>query len=465
MSTNSSSLSSRFLEKIFPIFFSSKVRQLDNIPGPKPIFPVGNILDFFGNDIHKLLYNYALEYGDLMCFWLGGRPNLLINDPALIEQVLVTHRDDFYKNSPQKVAKPIMGGSLILSNGKDWEFKRKNHPFSAAGIETYFQKIIPVVRKTTREHLETLAKSYADKSVDLFDELTQLLFRIFGLTILGAEMDADLFSYYMNLLNEINSRLQQPFPLSLSPKFWSDRRKWFDFIDNRIRDRQSHSDEEAIDLLAYITSRNTSELSMEQLRDELSTSFTAGTRNVAIVVASVLYLCSRYPQTKQKLQSEIKEFVAKHGNNFELADINKLSYLDKVIKESLRLYPAVPLFIREVLPGKSVVLGGHSLPEKTQIFCCSWAFHRNPNHWENPDLFDPERFTTEPLPFHYFPFGGGPRACVGMYYTLTCTKILLITILAEYFVDVDPSCNFETKAFAATIVPRDGLPAKIKRAL
>lgn len=151
MSSNSSSPSTRFLENCFPVFFGSKVRKLNNIPGPKPIFPVGNIFDFFGNDIHKLLYSYALKYGDLMCFWLGGTPNLLINDPALIEHVLVTHRDDFYKNSPQKVAKPVMGSSLILSNGKDWEFKRTNHPFSAAGIETYFQKIIPVVRNLTRE--------------------------------------------------------------------------------------------------------------------------------------------------------------------------------------------------------------------------------------------------------------------------------------------------------------------------
>ncbi|WP_223280135.1 cytochrome P450 [Nostoc sp. PA-18-2419] len=259
--------------------------------------------------------------------------------------------------------------------------------------------------------------------------------------------------------------MKQPFPLSLSPKFWSDRQKWFQFIDNRISARQSHNDEEAIDLLAYITSRNSSELSIEQLRDELSTSFTVGTRNVAIVVASVLYLCSRHPETQQKLQSEIQEFVSKEGNNFELGDINKLSYLDKVIKEALRLYPAVPLFIREVIPDKSVVLGGYSLPEKTQIFFCSWAFHRNPNHWENPDTFDPERFTTEPLPFHYFPFGAGPRACVGMYYTLACTKIVLTTILAEYSVNVDPSCNFDTKVFAATIVPQNGLPAKIKRVL
>jgi cytochrome P450 len=465
MSNNSSTLSIRFLENCFPLFFGAKVRQLNNIPGPSPIFPVGNIFEFVGNDIHLLLYDYALKYGDLMCFWLGATPNLLINDPALIEQVLVTNRDDFYKNSPQKVAKPVMGDSLILSNGQDWEFKRRNHPFSTAGIETYFNKIIPVVRNITREHLERLQHSSSDNNVDMFDELTHLLFRIFGLTILGAEMDADLFSYYMNLLNEINSRLMQPFPLSLSWKFWSDRSKWFKFIENQIQERQSQNDEEAIDLLAYIMTRNGSELSMVQLRDELSTSFTAGTRNVAIVVSSVLYLCSRHPEAKQKLLLEIKEFLSKHGNNFELADINKLSYLDKVIKEALRLYPAVPLFIREVCPGKSVVLGGHSLPEKTQIFICSWAFHRNPNHWENPDTFDPERFVTEPRPFHYFPFGAGPRACVGMYYTLACTKVILTTILSEYSVDVDPSCNFDTKAFAATIVPRDGLPAQIKRAL
>lgn len=459
MSSNSSLIKS-LSEKSFSLIFSGKTRLLQNIPGPNPIFPIGNILDFASTDPHKKLYEYAQQYGDIMCFWLGNLPNILINDPKLIEQVLVTDKDNFYKNSPRQAAKPVMNGSVFLSNGKDWEFKRRNHPFSANNISTYFDGVLPLIQTCTREHLEKLQPSSSPKNVEMFDELTHLSFRIFGLTILGAEMGEDFFSYFMTLMNEMNSRGTQLFPVSLSFKFWYDRNKWFNFIENQINAQQKHRD--GVDLIAFLTGTNKTELSIKQLRDELSTIFTAGTRNVAIAVAAVLYLCSRHPEAKQKLQLEIEEFGSQK-NDFHVSDINQLNYLDKVVKEALRLYPAVPLFIREVLPGKSVVLGGHSLPEKTQIFISSWAFHRSPNHWENPDTFAPERFNTEPRLFHYFPFGAGPRACVGMYFTLVCTKMILLTMLSEYSINVDSACTFDTRYFAGTIMPRDGLLAEIQK--
>lgn len=118
MSSNSFLLKS-LSENIFSIIFSSKTRLLHNIPGAKPLFPIGNILDFASTDPHKKLYEYAQKYGDIMCFWLGNIPNILINNPKLIEQVLVTDRENFYKNSPRKAAKRVMNGSVFLSNGKD----------------------------------------------------------------------------------------------------------------------------------------------------------------------------------------------------------------------------------------------------------------------------------------------------------------------------------------------------------
>lgn len=116
----------------------------------------------------------------------------------------------------------------------------------------------------------------------MFDELTHLSFRIFGLTILGAEMGEDFFSYFMTLMNEMNSRGTQLFPMSLSFKFWSERNKWFKFIENQINTQQK--DRNGVDLIAFLAGRNKTELSLEQLRDELSTIFTAGTRNVAIAI-------------------------------------------------------------------------------------------------------------------------------------------------------------------------------------
>ncbi|MGI2908484.1 cytochrome P450 [Tolypothrix sp. VBCCA 56010] len=292
----------------------------------------------------------------------------------------------------------------------------------------------------------------------------KLSFRIFGLTVLGSAMDSSYFDAFTMLMQEMNNRGGQaflPYPLSLNPKFWLQRQKWNNFIEEQIHQRQQQPNHRGIDLLSFVIQGT--ELSTTQLRGELSTTFTAGTRNVAEAVAAVLFLCAKNPEAMQKLQSEITRFLVEHSSEFHLADVNLLNYLDLVVKEALRLYPAVPLFIREVFPGRSLTLGGYRIPEKTQIFISSWSFHRNPKHWQNPDAFVPERFTNVPPPFHYFPFGAGPRQCIGMAFTLLCTKVLLINILLQYLLELEPGTTFDTEYFSGTIMPREGFRIKFSK--
>lgn len=438
--------------------------DLNRIPGPAPKFLIGNALDFVGTPSHIRLYEYSLAYGDIMRFWLFNQVSILINEPDLIEQVLVSDRDRYYKNAPRKAAEPVMEDSLFLSNGKDWEFKRRNHPFSAAQIDNYFEQILPIIQKTTNNYLQTLQPSSTPKSVELFSELVKLSFDIFGLTILGSEMDSSYFDAFTLLMQEMNNRGGQvflPYPLSLNPKFWLQRQRWNNFIEKKIHQRQQQPNPSAIDLLSFVI--QDTELSTTQLRKELSTTFTAGTRNVAEVVAAVLFLCAKHQETMQKLQSEITTFLIECDSEFHLTDINLLKYLDLVIKEALRLYPSVPFFFREVIPGQSPTLGSYTLPEKTQIFISSWSLHRNPKYWQNPNDFMPERFTSAAPPFHYFPFGAGPRQCIGMAFTLVCAKVILVSILSQYSVELEPSTTFDTEYFSGTIMPREGLKVKLSK--
>ncbi len=438
--------------------------DLNRIPGPVPKFLIGNALDFVSTPSHIRLYEYGLAYGDIVRFWLFNQASILINEPTLIEQVLVSDRDRYYKNSPRKAAEPVMGDSLFLSNGKDWEFKRHNHPLSATQINNYFEQILPTIRATTKSYLENLQPSSTPKSVEFFGELVKLSFRIFGLTILGSAIDRHYFDVFNTLMQEMNYRgVQQflPYPLSLNPKFWLQRQQWNNFIEKQIYQRQQHSNQRGIDLLSFVI-QNTA-LSTIQLRDELSTTFTAGTRNVAEAVAAVLFLCAKNPETMQKLQSEITVFLREHSKEFHQTDINLLKYLDLVVKEALRLYPAVPLFIREVIPGQSVTLGGYRISERTQIFISSWSFHRNHKYWQNPNDFVPERFMNVPPPFHYFPFGAGPRQCIGMVFTLLCTKVMLINILSQYTLELEPRTTFDTAYFSGTIMPHRGFWIKLSQ--
>lgn len=271
----------------------------------------------------------------------------------------------------------------------------------------------------------------------------------------------DAFSMMMEEMDKRGGQQFLPYPLSLNPKFWLQRQQWNNFIEDRIHQSQKNFKEKGVDLLSSIVQDTA--LSTAQLRDELSTTFTAGTRNVAEAVAAVLFLCSKDSEAMQKLKSEITLFLAEHNNEIYQEDISLLRYLDLVVKEALRLYPAVPLFIREVLPGKVAILRNYKIPEKTQIFISSWALHHNPKYWENPDAFMPERFAGSPSPFHYFPFGAGPRQCIGMAFTIFCTKVMLMTILSQYSLELEPDTSFDTKYFSGTIMPRQGFKIQLKK--
>ncbi|WP_204368597.1 cytochrome P450 [Neosynechococcus sphagnicola] len=267
--------------------------DLSRIPGPEPKFLIGNSLDFVDTPSHIRLYEYGLAYGDIMCFWLFNQANILINDSGLIEKVLVSDRDHYYKNAPRSAAEPVMGDSLFLSNGKDWEFKRQNHPFSAAHIDNYFERILPTIQQKTTNYLEILQPSSIPKSVELFSGLVNLSFQIFGLTILGTEMDSSYFDAFNMLMQEMNNRGGQaflPYPLSLNPVFWLQRQRWNSFIEDQIHQHQQQTDSQGIDLLSFVI--KDTKLSVTQLREELSTTFTAGTRNVAeAVAAAIFFMC------------------------------------------------------------------------------------------------------------------------------------------------------------------------------
>jgi cytochrome P450 len=433
------------------------LQDLTRIPGPKRTLLVGNLLDFISTPPHIRLCEYGRNYGEITCFWLFNSPNILINEASLIEQVMVTHRNSYYKNAPRKAAEPVIGSSVFLSNDPEWAVKRRNHPFSATGLRDYFAQVWTIIQAQTLTHFQEL--QHNSSYTDLYETLVRACFSIFGLTILGSAMNDELYRDFGCLMKEMNSRGAQPFALSLSPQFWSSRRQWFDFIDRQIQSKQQQPTEKGLDILSMVI-HHYSELPLSVLRDELSTIFTAGTRNVALTVAAVLFLCAKHPEVQQKLQAEID------ASTIQLVDverINQLVYLDQVVKEALRLYPAVPLFIREVLPGQSAELAGYLIPARTQIFISSWAFHRHPKHWQNPDAFIPERFAAEPDPYHYFPFGVGLRECAGKDYTLMCSKVMLFTILSSFLLEIEPTCQFTTTYYSGTIMPKHGLPTLIRQ--
>jgi cytochrome P450 len=174
------------------------------------------------------------------------------------------------------------------------------------------------------------------------------------------------------------------------------------------------------------------ELNEKQIHDHILTFLAAGHETTAIALVWTFYLLAQYPQVRIKLQDEIRSVLA--GREPTLEDLARLPYLDWVLNESMRLYPPAWLQMRFV--AKETELDGVQLPVGTMLILSQWVIHRLPDIWEDAEKFKPERWDSsreqQIPPGAYFPFGGGPRTCIGMPLAQMEARIILASILQRY---------------------------------
>jgi cytochrome P450 len=203
-------------------------------------------------------------------------------------------------------------------------------------------------------------------------------------------------------------------------------------VERHIAERRAKGilGEDLLSMLMEAQAEAEIELSDRQLRDEVLTVITAGLETTANALIWTWYLLDQHPDIRTKLEAEVDKL--KHTPGFE--DLNSLPYLDKVFKESLRMYPPVWIIGRESI--SATELGGIKLPAKAQIVMSQWSTQRDPRFFENPDQFIPERWTPEfekALPRGaYFPFSLGPRVCTGQGFATVEFKLIMATILQRF---------------------------------
>jgi len=445
-------------------------RLLPKIHGPTPVWPIGNLKDFIMKPPYKVLQNYHHQYGDNVSFWLFNKPAILVTQPEDIK-LIVENSIDIYKNSPKHAAGKYFLSSVFFANGSEWHDKRKAHPFSHSDINTLFSNAVVTIKQLTSCHAILLNPTDRKKEILLFDEMTQLSFNIFSHLLLDQEGTKDLFDCYLTQMEDMHRRGATP--LSLPNLLLKKRIKgWKRYVEKALNKYERSDKEQSnkpTNLPQWLSElKITNRDNFTLLRDEISTSFYAGTRNVAATISFVIQLLSAHKDVYQKLQRSIDEFVTEHPQGYSDSDLDKLEYLDMVIKETLRLYPIVPAFFREVLPGRTIKLPFGSLPEKTQIFISSWVTHRDANLWKNPNDFMPERFNTKPTEHSYLPFGSGDRICVGMGLTQLITKVVIVELMQKLnFHSILPSnsSQIDNEYFAGIIIPSDGLAIDISKHL
>jgi cytochrome P450 len=206
-------------------------------------------------------------------------------------------------------------------------------------------------------------------------------------------------------------------------------------------------------MLLHARDEDGSQMTDGQLRDEMMTFLFTGHETTAIALSWTWYLLSQHPEVEATLHAELE--TALRGRAAAIADLPQLGYAEQVVKEAMRLYPPVWMFGRETRA--TCEIAGHRVPQGAQLLLSPWVTHRDPRFWEEAEVCRPERWSEGgPPKFVYFPFGGGPRGCIGQSLALMEAVLILATIAQRFRLSLAPGHRVEPWP-TLTLRPRYGM--------
>ncbi|HEV2833699.1 MAG TPA: cytochrome P450 [Pyrinomonadaceae bacterium] len=428
-------------------------------PGPKGSLIMG-VMREFNRDTLGFVTRLR-DYGDVVRSRFLYVYAYFLYNPADIETLLATNAKSYHK--AQSLRSPffhrLVGNGLVTSEGDFWRRQRRlaQPAFHRQRISSYGDIMVEYAQRA-------IAKWRDGEQRDIAKEMTRLTLEIVVKTLFNSDVSNDA-----DHIGQTLSQIVKPFASQATLKWIADNRlptpghyRYFnavreiDKIVFRIigERRATGSDEgDLLSMLLQAQDEDGSQMDDAQLRDEVMTLFLAGHETTALALSWSWYLLATHPEAEKKFHAELDEVLG--GRSPEVSDLPNLKYTDMIAKEAMRLYPPAYAVGREAI--EDTEIGGYPVPRKTQLFAFQWVTHRDPRFFERPDEFEPERWSGESvqrLPkYAYFPFGGGPRQCIGNYFAMMEIVLLLATIgqrfkfslLKEHPVEVLPVLSLRPK--------------------
>src|ERR671923_1359708 len=406
-------------------------------PGPKGHFLLGNLPEL-GNDIIGLFQSCARDYGDVAYLNLAGWPVFVLSHPGHIEQVLVTEHKNFIKHRFfWRHVRGMFGNGLLTSEGDFWLRQRRlaQPSFHRERIATYGDVMVSY----TERALDTW---HDGETRDVHHDFMRLTLLIVAKVLFDADVAHEvepIGSALDDAMKEIASRFRRPFRIPDAIPIpgnlrWRRAVRRLDGVVHRIIDehRERDSRGDLLGLLMQARDDDGQAMTDEQLRDEAITILLAGHETTALALSWTCYLLSKHPQVTRLLHDELDEVL--HGRPPTVGDLPRLRFTEMVVMEALRLYPPAYALGREAV--KDCTIAGYTVPARTSIFISPWVVHRDARWFDRPEEFIPERWAgnaAQRLPkFAYFPFGGGPRMCIGNRFAMM-EAVLLLACVARRF--------------------------------
>jgi cytochrome P450 len=325
------------------------------------------------------------------------------------------------------------------------------------------------------DHAESMLAGWeegAEVNVEL--EMTRVTLDVIVDLMLGTQLSEDRIRTIQESLDPLGAQFE-PDPVSFAAPDWvpmpGDReyQRALDTIEGVVDDivaerrgTEGTAEDGPMDLLsALLRAQNRGEQTDEQLRDEVVTMLLAGHDTTALTLTYTWFLLSRHPDARERVHDELDAVVGDGPPTMD--DVREFEFLEWVIDEAMRLYPPVYTIFRE--PTTDVELSGYAIPEGTALMLPQWAVHRSPRFWDDPDSFDPERWRPERVRdrprFAYFPFGGGPRHCIGKHLAKLEAQLILAVTASRYELEDTREGPLAFRP-SLTMHPEGGMPMRVR---
>lgn len=437
-------------------------------PGPSGNWLFG-VTPFRAPDPLKLLTDWAHTYGDTYHYRLLHFHVYFFNSPESIEQILVAQQRKFVKGRAMQANRDLFGNGLLTSEGDYWQHQRKliQPAFHRERIAAYGRTMVSSTQRMLDAWTAALARETNPHiERDIHQEMMALTLDIAARTLFNVEIahETERIGRALEILLAATGRPGRMLRIVRMIPFPSERayrravRDLDEIVYGIIHARRAAGGDSG-DLLAMLLAakdENGNGMTDRQLRDEALTLLLAGHETTAIALSWAWYLLSQNPEVSRKFHAELDSVLA--GRAPAVEDLPRLPYTERVIKEAMRLYPPAYVILRLAVEDSEI--GGYRVPRGSSAAISPWVIHRDPRFFPEPERFNPDRWTPDfqrALPrFAYFPFGGGPRICIGAQFASMEAALVLATIAQRYNLRLVPGHPVETFP-SMTLRPRHGL--------
>jgi cytochrome P450 len=439
---------------------------------PQPVPVVSRFQSFAdsramaGNPV-EVLSKYVQLYGDTFKFYLGGLKEAIVTtNPAVIQHVLKTNSENYQKSEIQvKRMGHFLGKGLLTTHGEAWRTQRRliQKGFDRKQLEA----LSSIMQDSLTESLHDFDTQARVGPVDIYPPLMKITFSMVARSLFGARLkneDIDLISHTISTVQEFMVRQTiQPY---LNP--------WFAVSGELRRHEEMRARADAV-LMEYITRRRHEAPGHDLLQTLMDARYTDGqgmsdslvlSESMQLLVAGhetssnalswLFYLLSSRPDCVEKLRVEFDSVLG--GAPVAYSDVPKLAFASQIIQEALRLYP--PFWMVDRMAVADDQAGDLAIPAGSTVIVFVYGAHHASQHWQNPESFEPERFTKtnekSHTPFTYLPFGAGPRGCIGGNYAMLQILMILGALIKKYDFQLAPGQTIEPRPMVI-LRPKHGI--------